>query len=405
MPVKSYRTLHGIRGVAALCIVVLHSPRLFGPVPEFLGMAVDLFFALSGFVLAHAYERRLRQGMTPVEFLRQRWERLYPLYALGLLLGLVHAVLCIRYASPIDPWSWGKLFLALPFAAFMLPAPNLDTLFPFNGPMWSIFFELLANLLWVVFWRPLQSLKVLLGTVVVCGALYAGAVTYWETPALGLTWSTFPGGLARVCFSFSAGLLVHRLRGTLRTPGVPPLVLVAVLPVVALFSPGPVVQLLSVLLVFPAVVLLGARNEPGTVTAGVHASLGKASYCVYVLHRPLAALVYAAVLRFCGRPLEAFAPWGGVAFLVGLVAVGLVMTDVFETPARRWLTRRLPGTGAAARVAVGDEAGVTVGTNLPYCAHQPGGAVQQRSCANSPKVMAGPNRSPSACSTPDCVDQ
>lgn len=64
MPVKSYRTLHGIRGVAALCIVVLHSPRLFGSAPVFLALAVDLFFALSGFVLTHAYEDRLRRGMT-----------------------------------------------------------------------------------------------------------------------------------------------------------------------------------------------------------------------------------------------------------------------------------------------------------------------------------------------------
>ncbi|MFF7183792.1 hypothetical protein ACFZAR_00855 [Streptomyces sp. NPDC008222] len=36
--------------------------------------------------------------------------------------------------------------------------------------------------------------------------------------------------------------------------------------------------------------------------------LGKASYCVYVLHRPLGALVYAAALQFTGRGLEAFAP-------------------------------------------------------------------------------------------------
>ncbi|MFE2969348.1 acyltransferase family protein [Streptomyces sp. NPDC059340] len=78
MPVKSYRTLHGIRGVAALCIVALHSPRLFGPVSTFLGMAVDLFFALSGSVLAHAYETRLRQGMSPLAFLRQRLVRLCP---------------------------------------------------------------------------------------------------------------------------------------------------------------------------------------------------------------------------------------------------------------------------------------------------------------------------------------
>jgi peptidoglycan/LPS O-acetylase OafA/YrhL len=341
MPVKSYRTLHGIRGVAALCIVLLHSPRLFGSAPVFLALAVDLFFALSGFVLAHAYEDRLRHGMTPLAFLRQRWARLYPLYGMGFLLGVTHATLCITYNSPTEHWSWAELFITVPFAAFMLPAPVGQGLFPLNGPMWSIFFELLANLLWVAFWRPLQSVKILFGTVLVCGGLYVCALTYIEAPALGLTWTTFPGGLARVGYSFGAGLLVHRLKDKLRTPKIPPLMLMGVLPVMALFSPGPIVQLLSVLLVFPLIVLLGARNEPRAATQGIYESLGKASYCVYVLHRPLAALLYAAVLQFAGWRLEAIAPWGGLLFLAGLVAGSLVLTDVFETPARRWLTRRL----------------------------------------------------------------
>ncbi|MGW1257858.1 acyltransferase family protein [Streptomyces sp. NPDC002513] len=342
MPVKNYRTLDGIRGAAALCIVVLHSPRLFGTAPEFLGMAVDLFFVLSGFVLAHAYDERIGQGMTPLDFLRRRWARLYPLYALGLLLGVIHAVLCILYHSPTEPWSRRKLLITLPTALFMLPAPTGEGLFPLNGPMWSIFFELLANLLWVSFWRPLQSAKILFGTVLTCGVLYSFALFHWGTAAVGLTWSTFPGGLARVCFSFAAGLLVHRLRDRLRTPSVPPLLLMAALPALALFSPGLVTQLLCVLLVFPLIVLLGASSEPSTGSIrGCCDALGKASYCVYVLHRPLAALLYAATLQFTGWRLEVLAPWGGLVFLAALVAAGLVLTDRVETPARRWLTRRL----------------------------------------------------------------
>jgi peptidoglycan/LPS O-acetylase OafA/YrhL len=340
MPAKNYRTLHGIRGVAALCIVALHSPRLLGVMPGFLGLAVDLFFVLSGFVLAHGYEDRFRQGMAPLAFLRQRWARLYPLYALGLLLGVVHQAMCILYDSPTVAWSWSELFIALPFAAFMLPAP-LSHAFPFNGPMWSIFFELLVNVAWAAFWRPLQSVRVLAGTVVVCGGLYSWALVYWETPALGLTWVNFPGGLARVGYSFAVGLLIYRVRDKLRTPRIPPLVLMGVLPAMAFFRPGLIGQFLSVLLVFPLVVLLGARSEPRSGTQRVYESLGKASYCVYVLHRPLAALLYAVVLQFSGRQLESFAPWGGFVFMAMLVAGGLVLTDRFETPARRWLTRRM----------------------------------------------------------------
>lgn len=352
MPVKNYRTLHGIRGVAALCIVVLHSPRLFGPTPGFLGLAVDLFFVLSGFVLAHAYEARFRQGMTPLTFLRQRWVRLYPLYAVGLFLGVTHQAMCILYDSPTAFWTWRELLIALPFSAFMLPAP-LSHAFPFNGPMWSIFFELLANLAWAVFWRPLQSVRVLTGTVLVCGGLYSWALLHWETPALGLTWANFPGGLARVGYSFAAGLLIYRLRDKLRTPRIPSLVLMGVLPVMAFFRPGLIGQLLSVLLLFPLVVLLGSRNEPRSGTRRAYGTLGKASYCVYVLHRPLAALLYAVVLQFSGQQLESFAPWGGFVFMAMLVAGGLVLTDRFETPTRRWLTRCLMRKGRKPLPAVG----------------------------------------------------
>lgn len=87
-PVKNYRTLHGIRGVAALRVVVLYSPRLFGSAPAFLAPTVDLFLVLSGFVLAHVYEDRRRRGMTPLAFLRQRCVRLYPLYQGHCVIGI-----------------------------------------------------------------------------------------------------------------------------------------------------------------------------------------------------------------------------------------------------------------------------------------------------------------------------
>ncbi len=52
------------------------------------GLAVDLFFALSGFVLAHAYEQKFERGMTAFDFMKIRFIRLYPLYILALFISL-----------------------------------------------------------------------------------------------------------------------------------------------------------------------------------------------------------------------------------------------------------------------------------------------------------------------------
>jgi hypothetical protein len=76
---RRYVALDGLRGMAALIVMALHSGRFLGVwVPRFGYLAVDLFFLLSGFVLAYSYEHRFRLGMAASEFLIARVVRLYP---------------------------------------------------------------------------------------------------------------------------------------------------------------------------------------------------------------------------------------------------------------------------------------------------------------------------------------
>ena len=78
---ERFALLDGLRGIAAFAVILDHTP------PNFLGelipgryLAVDFFFVLSGFVLAHAYGRRLEGGWSVFSFMRARVIRLYPLY-------------------------------------------------------------------------------------------------------------------------------------------------------------------------------------------------------------------------------------------------------------------------------------------------------------------------------------
>jgi peptidoglycan/LPS O-acetylase OafA/YrhL len=83
-------TLDGLRGLAALAVVLLHCSELFvlDWVPHNAYLAVDFFFLLSGYVLARGFERKLRQGWA-IDFLRRRLIRLYPLVVAGSLIGFV----------------------------------------------------------------------------------------------------------------------------------------------------------------------------------------------------------------------------------------------------------------------------------------------------------------------------
>src|SRR5690349_19606627 len=87
-----YLELDGLRGVAALSVLLLHAGEIFGAsaAPIFnrhAYLAVDFFLMLSGFVIAHAYEARLKQPGAWCGYLIDRAIRLHPMLVFGGALG------------------------------------------------------------------------------------------------------------------------------------------------------------------------------------------------------------------------------------------------------------------------------------------------------------------------------
>ena len=147
---ERFVVLDGMRGVAALAVIIDHvaSPLMQTLIPGRY-LAVDFFFVLSGFVLAHVYLTRLAEGrMSPGAFLRVRAIRFAPLYLAAFALG---AALALLYA--LRGWHEHTLphvATSALFGVFMLPTPPPlsiwpDAPFPLNGPTWSLFFELAVN--------------------------------------------------------------------------------------------------------------------------------------------------------------------------------------------------------------------------------------------------------------------
>lgn len=83
-----YILLDGLRGVAALMVLVFHVFDVCSSniIPHGY-LAVDLFFVLSGFVIGYAYDDRWQQGLTAGQFFRRRLIRLHPMVLVGGLLG------------------------------------------------------------------------------------------------------------------------------------------------------------------------------------------------------------------------------------------------------------------------------------------------------------------------------
>ncbi|WP_286772069.1 acyltransferase [Sphingomonas sp. 66-10] len=116
---RSYHVLDILRGIAAMSVVVLHFPHAFAPIAApGAYLAVDLFFAMSGFVLANAYDARLAGGMKAGAFLRARLIRLFPFYLFALLLSTIELAYFYRHDE-----LGTAVVISSAFNVFMLPVP------------------------------------------------------------------------------------------------------------------------------------------------------------------------------------------------------------------------------------------------------------------------------------------
>lgn len=321
--------------MAAFAVVVVHAPGLMGPLQApSAGMAVDLFFVMSGFIIAHAYEDKLRSSMSAWRFMVLRLVRLYPLYALGLLLGIAQALVSMRLGSS-GAWTFDRLLEATAWNAAMLPVLRDGPVFPLNPPGWSLFFELVINIAYVAV-LPWLSTRILAVFVAVAAAALVVLGIGAGDLHFGSHAHNFFGGFARVAYSFPIGVLLYRLapNGTLWK--VPPLVILALAAgifIVPLGAHTLVFELISLLVLLPLLTAMAAGVEPSRRLAPAFACLGLISYGVYSLHYPLVLFAQSIAKRMP----DGLGGWLGLAFMIGLSVAVWLIDRTYDTPLRRWL--------------------------------------------------------------------
>ena len=396
-PSNRYEILDGLRGVAAIMVVIFHLSEAFSydPVYKHLNhgyLCVDFFFVLSGFVIGYAYQKRMSEGrLSRWDFLRTRLIRLQPMIFLSLLLGcaLFYFQECQYYAG-IAHASVGYVCLNALLSFFMIPiTPEFNVraneeMMLLNIPQWSMFFEYLANFLFCLFVfrlgrRMLICLVALFAVMLADSALTLnlfGMLTPYDYPlSLNAGWSFTPEhiyiGLSRVLYAFFGGLLAFRLlsqRSLSRIPSASSMdsasssscftsvsgttcFLVASLLIVAVVCMEQiggyehplydgVFNLFCTLLLFPLLVVWCAGVAVcGPRLSAVCRFLGRLSYPLYLMHYPLVYLFFMWIDTHHDAPFSVLAFTSVSVFLLSLLAAYAAMT-LWDEPVRAWLTRR-----------------------------------------------------------------
>jgi peptidoglycan/LPS O-acetylase OafA/YrhL len=346
VPKPHFDILDGLRGVAALSVVVFHFMEWIytDPSQNFIGhgfLAVDFFFCLSGFVIGYAYDDRIYQiGIG--EFFKSRLIRLHPLVISGSVLGLL-AFLFDPFGGHPELYSAGKILLVWMCSVLLVPLPVMAdrsfNLFSFNAPSWSLFWEYVANIAYAFVLRRIN--RVYLALLTILSAIAICAVAYRAGNLLG-GWSgpTFWDGFARIAYSFLAGLLIFRSKWIIKNKlGFTGLAFLLLLAFVMPYSNWNwITESLVVLIYFPFLIMLGAGAELSPALKRICQFSGKISYPLYMTH-------YAVLWMFGNyytqyKPTNtqlAFIVVAGVLLLVGAAYIVMAFYDI---PLRKYLNSK-----------------------------------------------------------------
>jgi peptidoglycan/LPS O-acetylase OafA/YrhL len=337
-----------LRGIAALSVLALHLPwpGAHGvPLPRGY-LAVDLFFLLSGFVIAHAYSHRLETWALFKQFCVARLIRLYPLYCIATLIAAAEMLAYARFGRGADPHATvGNVMRSLAPAILILPTPSRwsvepSTFFPLVFSAWSLFWEFLVNLLFGIAGTRLRPSVLVL--MMAGGAAGIALAEYRYGVAGGTSWDGAWVGGARALFSFFAGVALFRVRQCYHAPAVPAALLAALL--LLAFVPAKfgswAYDLTCMAFVFPLLIWFGAEAAMGPKVRAAGTFLGFLSYPVYLLQAPLLLWLAPMWVR-----LEHIVPLSGLSeplvdFAVIILGSWLV-ARWFDLPVRERLRRRL----------------------------------------------------------------
>jgi peptidoglycan/LPS O-acetylase OafA/YrhL len=345
------RPLTGVRGLAAVYVVLYHyliPIQNVNALSTFAGhgyLAVDLFFALSGFVMAMTYGRMFAQRWTlavHLKFLGRRVARIYPLYLVGTLIGLYEA---LRH----EPFTQ-KVALQVALNITMVQAWGfMDS---FDGPCWSISAEWAAYLVFpLLLWPTLFGGRILRVVSVVGCSLVLGALCllpasfhgYHKADSmLDLVTPAYAIPVIRCLAEFMLGVLAYTFAASSRGGRLStiPWFAPAITAIILVFMALPRTDFFIVIL-FPVLIvtLISEANIIGKLLASPLAHFfGTISYSIYLVHFLLKWGARLAIESVLHRHGVAHPHNLATAITLGLtLPISYAAYRLIEAPGRRWM--------------------------------------------------------------------
>src|ERR1700728_3916396 len=351
---EHFEVLDGLRGSAAFLIVIFHlfnySFGFHGPsaLVNHPYLAVDFFFALSGFVVAYAYDDRWMR-MTTLQFFRIRLIRLHPLVLIGATVGLL-GYLLDPFSKMMNRGPLSMVLLAYVTSLLLLPSPPIagrhNESQALNGPAWSLMQEYLGNIAYALILRRLRTITLSIvfavsGLALIWVANSKGSLDGgWDYPNIWMA-------PLRLTVSFVLGLWLYRIHDRIRMPKVGLLLLSIVLVVCFQMPKFPKIGALDwngiddaacVLLLFPLIILCGAHSKAGAGMITLCKFSGRPSYPLYITHIPFVYVLegYSSTKH---PNMDVKLIW--IFLLIPFVIfVAWIALKYFDEPVRAWLTRR-----------------------------------------------------------------
>ena len=346
-PIPRAYLLDILRGVAALSVVFWHWQHFFyiGPNPSSFdptaqpffssfsllyghgGLAVQLFFSISGFVFFWFYAKRVKTGEIGVKrFFQDRFSRLYPLHLVTFAAVALLQATYLESNESYFVYQANNAYHAL-LNIFLVPAWGFESGWSFNAPIWSVSIEVL---MYASFFLICQTGRAFL-PLAACGAII-GWFLYPDSYKLGSGLLCFYlGGISYVLYESC------RTRLSINTSLLANITLCLIVWLILAASSN-ANDYIAICLCFPLTLsTLFAINQKWPHLGRQVAFVGDISYSSYLLHFPL-QIVFALFLDYLGFPRTIFYhPLAIIIFFVVLLPISLASYHFLERPAQTFL--------------------------------------------------------------------